>query len=242
MNTDLFLIRMSFYYRNNDWSEDESDVKLDSMHKHEEHLHSEIIHQCTFGSRHLINACLASKASLQYQADSSIHETAQHCLNSKDIDNDHGTEETDKSFPTMLKLIVGTLVGGVKYSDLYIDSNEYEDDSSTNSHVTNNDKDQDKNNNWQKIPTLPKIARKVAKHEKTQLDEKQYIPYEMIACTFLLGLVNDGGDKNTKLGAYLQQNMEITSTTDGNDTIKKLKARGGRDQLLMFLTGPTGSG
>jgi hypothetical protein len=64
----------------------------------------------------------------------------------------------------------------------------------------------------------------------------------MIACTFLLGLVNDGCDKNTKLGAYLQQTMEITSTADGNDTIKKLKARGGRDQLLMFLTGPAGSG
>jgi hypothetical protein len=78
--------------------------------------------------------------------------------------------------------------------------------------------------------------------EKTQLDEKQYIAYEMIACTFLLGFVNDGCDKNTKLGAYLQQTMEITSTTDANDIINKLKARGGRDQLLMFLTGLAGSG
>jgi hypothetical protein len=128
------------------------------MHKHKEHSHSEIIHQCNFGSRHLINARLASKASLQYQADSNIHETAHHCLNSKDIDNDHGTEEIIKSFPTMLKLIGGTLVGGVKCSDLYIDFNEDEDNSSTNSHVTNNDKDQDKNNNRQKILTLPKIA------------------------------------------------------------------------------------
>jgi hypothetical protein len=82
----------------------------------------------------------------------------------------------------------------------------------------------------------------VAKLEKTQLDEKQYIAYEMIACTFLLGLVNDGHDKNAKLGAHLQQTMEITSTADANDNIKKLKARGGRDQLLMFLTGPAGSG
>jgi hypothetical protein len=174
---------MSFYYRNDYWSEDESDVKFDSMHKHKEHSHYEIIHQCNFGSRHLINACLALKASLQYQADSNIHETTQHCLNSKDINNDHGTEETIESFPTMLKLIGGTLVGGVKYSDLCIDSNEDEDNSSTNSHVTNNDKDQDKNNNRQKILTLPKIAQKVAKLEKAQLDRKQYIAYEMIACT-----------------------------------------------------------
>jgi hypothetical protein len=82
----------------------------------------------------------------------------------------------------------------------------------------------------------------VAKLEKTQLDEKQYIAYEMIACTFLLGLVNDGHDKITKLHAYLQQTMKITSTANGNYTIEKLKARGARDQLLMFLTGPAGSG
>jgi hypothetical protein len=65
-----------------------------------------------------------------------------------------------------------------------------------------------------KIPTLPQIAQKVARLEKTQLDEKQYIAYEMIACTFLLGLVNDGSDKNTKLGSYLQQSLEIASNTD----------------------------
>ncbi len=82
-----------------------------------------IIHRCNFGFRHLINACLSSKAFLQYQADSNTHATTSHCLNSKDLDNDHGTEETIKSFPTMLKLIGWTFEGGVKYSDLYIDSN-----------------------------------------------------------------------------------------------------------------------
>jgi hypothetical protein len=142
----------------------------------------------------------------------------------------------------MLKLIGETLVGGVKYSDLYIDSDEDKDTSSTYSYVTNNDKGHDKNNIQHKIPTLPQIARKVAKLEKTQLDEKQYIAYEMIACTYLLGLMNYGRNKTTKLGTYIQQTMEITTTADANDIIKKLKARGGRDQLLMILTGPTGSG
>ncbi len=82
----------------------------------------------------------------------------------------------------------------------------------------------------------------MARLEKTQLDEKQYIAYEIIACTFLLGLVNDGSDKYTKLGSYLQQSLEIASSTDPTDIIEKLKARGGQDQLLMFLTGPAGSG
>ena len=82
----------------------------------------------------------------------------------------------------------------------------------------------------------------MSKLEKTQLDEKQYVAYEIIACTFLLGLVNDGHDKTTKLGAYIQQTMDDTTNADANDIIKKLKARGGRDQLLMILTGPAGSG
>ncbi len=65
--------------------------------------------------------------------------------------------------------------------------------------------------------------------EKTQLDEKQNIAYEMIACTFLHGLLNNGSEKNTKLDVYLQQTMEIATTADVNDIIKKLKARGGHD-------------
>jgi len=59
---------------------------------------------------------------------------------------------------------------------------------------------------------------------------------------FLLGLLNNRSDKNTKLGAYLQQTMEIATTANANDVIQQLKARGGQDQLLMFLTGPAGLG
>ncbi len=44
------------------------------------------------------------------------------------------------------------------------------------------------------------------------------------------------------MGTYLQQTMEIASTADANDIITKLKAKGERDQLLMFLTGPAGLG
>ena len=92
------------------------------------------------------------------------------------------------------------------------------------------------------VPTLPEIARKVAKLQQIQLDEKQYIAYEMIACTFLLGLVKDGRDAHTNLGAYLQKNFGGPPTTDILDIVKMLKARGGQDHMLMFLTGPAGSG
>ena len=36
------------------------------------------------------------------------------------------------------------------------------------------------------IPTLVGVARKVAHQDKVKLDEKQYIAYEIIACTFLI--------------------------------------------------------
>ncbi len=60
----------------------------------------------------------------------------------------------------------------------------------------------------------------------------------MIACTFLLGLVKDGRDAHTNLGAYLQQNLGGPTTTDIQDIVKRLKARGGQEHMLMFLTGP----
>ncbi len=118
MDTDYFLFLLFFCCRDDDWSDDESDSDLDNMHEHDEYSLSEIINRWNFGSTHLINARLSSQTCLQHQADSSTHDATPQCLNSKDFDSDHGTEDTIKTFPTMLKLISGTLVGGVKYSDL----------------------------------------------------------------------------------------------------------------------------
>jgi hypothetical protein len=93
----------------------------------------------------------------------------------------------------MLKLISGALIGGANYKEIYMDS---EIDDETNPPITTNNMGVDQNTNIHKIPTLPEIARKVARLEKRKLDEKQYISYEMLACTFLLGLVHDGNDPN----------------------------------------------
>ncbi len=50
MDTDYFLVCMSFYYRDDNWNDDESDSDFNNMHNHEEYSHSEIIHRCNFGS------------------------------------------------------------------------------------------------------------------------------------------------------------------------------------------------
>jgi hypothetical protein len=128
-------------------------------------------------------------------------------LNKDAIDTDHHTPDSNKTFPIMLKLISGTLVGGVNYSDIY--------DNEMNSPTQSRNNTMNKNE--LKVPTLPEIARKVAKLEKTQLDEKQYIGYERIACTFLLGLIQDGNNPKTTLYLSLQQSMGCPNTTDMED-------------------------
>ncbi len=65
--------------------------------------------------------------------------------------------------------------------------------------ITPNNPTEHQDPNTHKIPTLHETARKVARLEKQKLDEKQYIACEMIAFTFLLGLVQDGNDPNKTL-------------------------------------------
>ncbi len=116
-------------------------------------------------------------------------------LNKDAADTEHHTLDSSKTFPTMLKLISGTFVGGANYSDVH--DNEMNSPIQSRNNTTNN--------NQFKVPTLPEIARKVAKLEKTQLDEKQYIAYEIIECTFLLGFV--------KRWEQSQNNLVFISTT-----------------------------
>jgi hypothetical protein len=127
----------------------------------------------------------------------------------------------------MLKLISGALIGGVNYKEIYMDSDI---DHKTNPPTTANNVGVDQNTNIHKIPSLPETARKMASLEKRKLDKKQYIAYEMIACTFLLGLVHDGNDPNITLYSYLRHTMGSTATLNINDIVHRLEARGGQSQ------------
>ena len=143
-----------------------------------------------------------------------------------------------KSYHTMLKLVLGALIGGANYEDVYQES-ELENE---NENENNKTEYEHQSTSMNKIPTMAGTARKVAKLENRKLDEKQYIAYEMIACTFLLGLVEDGNDPNTTLYSGLTQTMRGNDSMTINDIKRRLKARGGQSQLIMFLTGPAGSG
>jgi hypothetical protein len=143
----------------------------------------------------------------------------------------------------MLNLISGALIGGTTYSEKYVTCGIEEDDTSTASNNrSNNTNKHSSNDQHRKIPTLQEVARKVARLKKMELDEKQYIEYEMIACTFLLGLVKDGNDSNTTLFTSLQKTMGGESSNKNSRYCEKIGGKRRSRAILLFLTGPIGSG
>ncbi len=135
----------------------------------------------------------------------SITETQDSTLNEKDSSNVQ--RNNNKIFSTMVKLISRALVGGTDYSEIYENYGIDNDDTSTASNNTSNNTNKDGSNQHHRIPTLQEVARQIARLEKMELDENQYIAYDMIACIFLLGLVRDGNDANTTLFTSLLKTM-----------------------------------
>ena len=130
----------------------------------------------------------------------------------------------------MLQLIAGSIIGESVYTQIYDDLDNNQDSADTSP-----------SSNKLVTPTLSGFARKVANMENKILDKKQYIAYKIICCTFMLGLIRDGKDTITLLSRCLGQGLDECPQTT-NDLIEELQARGGEDQILMFLTGPAGAG
>jgi hypothetical protein len=126
----------------------------------------------------------------------------------------------------MLKFISGALVGGAKYSDIYVTSDDEDVDISRTCENKTITTEVHSNYSNKKVPTLQNIAKEIAKIENTQLDEKQYKAYEMIAYTFLLGLVKDGLNSNITLFACLKQTVGGKSSKETTDIVNRLNARG----------------
>ena len=92
------------------------------------------------------------------------------------------------------------------------------------------------------VPTLQGVARQIAKNDGIKLDQKQYIGYEIIACTFLIYLIRSGVES---FGGPFSEDApgEVSNTEENKDhLLQSLRARGGKDQLRMFLTGFAGAG
>ena len=138
----------------------------------------------------------------------------------------------------MLKFISGTLVGD-EYDCTYDESsgNDTEDELLLQDNI-----DDENNKKQHAVPTLSGVARKIAKKDGLYLDDKQYMSYEIVACSFLLKLVLEGSDAHSGIGLYLSSNRNEFDQEEKQTLIRKLKARGAQEQLIMYLTGFAGTG
>ena len=65
----------------------------------------------------------------------------------------------------------------------------------------------------------------------------------MVCCTFLLQLVNETLDPTSSVHKQVGVSISMDDNSELIDDIKQqLLAQGGRDQLLLFFTGPAGAG
>jgi energy-coupling factor transporter ATP-binding protein EcfA2 len=70
-----------------------------------------------------------------------------------------------------------------------------------------------------------------------ELDAKQLLAYQMICATFMIKIIQErAGHIGTTSQRDIQQQHRI------KNVISALKSMGGKDQLILFLTGPAGAG
>jgi hypothetical protein len=77
--------------------------------------------------------------------------------------DDNPKQHKIQTYPTMLKLISGSLVGSANYNEMYLD---LDDEDAYNSCSTNDSDTRKQEKDTKNVPTLPEIARKVAKLQK----------------------------------------------------------------------------
>jgi hypothetical protein len=92
-------------------------------------------------------------------------------------------QQTSKTFPAMLKLISGALIGGVNYEDIYMDS---EIDDKINPPTTTNNMGLDQNTNIHKIPNIKRYLNKLPLYSITDKDVRRQTVMEKSRDSFCL--------------------------------------------------------
>ena len=123
---------------------------------------------------------------------------------------------TRHAFPTIIEFIQGTLIDG----------------------SGGNNDEGDNAQGAQQNPGAPPSMGAISNEHG--LDEKQEIAYEVICCTYLLRVIQEEATAAAVNSAFAALDDQTSSQKE--ELIESLKARGGKDQLLMFLTGAGGCG
>ena len=146
----------------NNGDNDEDEFRFDDIRPDHERTHSEIIRRFNISDEHLIDARLSSNDSVLHQHDGRAASTS---INNV-VSNVGTTNLGEKTFPVMLKLISGSLVGETEYSHIYnMEEQDYDPDVQEESSTLNECP----------VPTLQSITCKIAHKEGKMMDEKQYI-------------------------------------------------------------------
>jgi hypothetical protein len=140
------LLKNLTVYSDDEWGFDESDSKEIYSHN-KENSHNEIINKCDFGQRHLIGARISSTTTLLQSGEPGEINKLLDTSNSDNKNDDNPKQHKIKTYPTMLKLISGSLVGGANYNEMYL---ELDDEDAFNSSSTS-DRDTRKK---KKIPKM----------------------------------------------------------------------------------------
>jgi hypothetical protein len=195
----------------------------------------------------LINPRVMSGASLfSTTDDSDTIQPSSNVLQSRDF------ECTRQGFSHLLAFVSGATVGTRK--DIASDDETMEDKDSipdVNDHMISSQEwgmlgiypDFDTRHS---IPTINDVARRVSNEKNIYLDRIQYIAYKIISSSFMLGVLNEGWD----IRQSAPYDMTDSGDTDVSSTKRNVKEKltsdlkelGGKDQLLMFITGPAGAG
>ena len=196
----------------------------------------EIINRTHLNENHITGPRLQSERSL-------LERSSHGCVSATTASIDDVTADlnsSNRSYPVMLKLIMKSIEKYQDYSHLFQDddANACGNSDSTSPSLSASDEHQ---SNYT-IPSLKDFAHHISEQESKTMDDKQYITYETICATFLLGLVSDASNFLTPLGAYLNNNSRGDHSEALTVLTKELKAMGAERQLRMFLSGPAGSG
>ena len=189
----------------------------------EEHGHNEILKKSDFPAGHHIDARMSSNESLFTR-----HTDFRPISTGGNMSPDLMPAE-HRTYPMMIKMIQGSIQNVDKWKQFYR--------SESIDHVKKPE-----------FPTMASILADAFTENKTELDRKQRVTYETICGTFLLGLINDGIDNSTTLGAYFAKSLsglsEKKSSSGDNlqHVIMQLRGLGAKEQLVMFLTGSAGAG
>jgi len=148
---------------------DDDDAQFDELHPDLDRGQYDVIKRAPFTSSHLINARLSSARSLFTLGEETQDRTSRFRTSTANT-----SDWNRHNQPVQLRIISGSLVGPTDYARVYdsilgSNSNDFETNQLLDDHST---------------PIIARFARKVAVRGGVILDEKQYITYELICCTF----------------------------------------------------------